>query len=217
MTCNNQEIGKLIGSYELSLLSKKERRSFENHLLHCEYCFQSLYQTAPIAKLMREGKLAPTGDIELIDEEEKEIPSEPSADGGIPRFLRRPWVYAAGAISLVVIALMVVQIMGPRKKTELLRGQDEVSILVLSPVGEVTVASELKWKAIKGVPAYEVRILTADGDLVWEGSVRGTTAVLPDSIGEAITPGQTYFWQVEAQTAEEDLLKSAMIRFKIRK
>jgi len=216
MTCTNQKTGKLIGGYELGLLSKVEKRRFETHLQDCDHCFQSLYQTAPLAILMREGKVAPAGEFELIEEEEGEaVKKEPSSSTGFASILRRPWIYAA-TMALLVITLTAVWLLEPGKKTERLRGHDEISILVLSPVGEVTAIRELRWKAIKRVQSYEVNIYTEVGDLVWKESVDGSSAILPDYVHKKLIPGRSFSWQVEALTDEEKHLKSQLIQFIIR-
>lgn len=217
MTCKDQDISKLIGSYELGLLSKEEQRRFEDHLLDCESCFQSLYRTAPIANMIREKRLAPNENIELADEEEEKSLPEPHSKSRLIHILRRPWVFSMAGITIVLlIALIVIWVQGPGRETERLRGFDEVSILVISPVGEVTELSELKWKVIAGVESYEVSIYTEAGDLVWKESVQGSIAILPDSIREALIPGGSYSWQVEALTDEGEHLKSQWVQFRIR-
>jgi hypothetical protein len=208
MSCTDKKIGKLIGSYELGLLSEEERRQFENHLVECEYCFQSLYQAAPITNSIREKKLAPSQKVELRDDEEK-APF---------RFFGKKWVFAAASVlTVLIIAFIFVWLQGPEEKIERLRGHDDVSILVVSPVGEVTVPFELRWKPISGIDSYEAKLYTEAGDLVWERSSKGVTAILPESVRESLLPGQIYMWQVEAQTVKEDRLKSQLIRFQIRK
>ncbi len=206
MSCTDQDLGKLLGSYELGLLSDEERRQFENHLLECETCFQSLYQGAPITNLIREEKLAPSQSVELQNEKEK----------APIRFFSRKWAFAAASVlTVMIIAFIIVWLQGPGKETERLRGHDEVSILVLSPVGEVTTLHELRWKPVAGVDSYDVKIYTEDGDLVWEGSSEDTKISLPDSINETLIRGRTYFWQVEAVTEKGESLKSQMVRFQI--
>lgn len=218
MTCKDQDIGKLIGSYELGLLSEEEQRRFEDHLLDCEYCFQSLYRTVPITNLIREKRLAPNEDIELGDaEEEESYPEHPSRSRLVSVF-QRPWVLAAAGVSVVLlIAVIVVWLQGPGKEIVRLRGHDDVSILVVSPIGEVTAISELRWKAIKGVQSYQISIYADAGDLVWEGSVYGPNAILPDSIREKLVPGQTFSWQVKALTEGGERLKSQLVQFIIGK
>ena len=218
MTCKDEDIGKLIGSYELGLLTKDEKQRFEDHLVDCEYCFQSLYRTVPITNMIREKRLAPNEDIELADAEEKESLPEPPSKSRLVSVFQKPWVLAAASVSVVLlIAVIVVWLQGPGNEVVRLRGHDDVSILVVSPIGEVTAISELRWKAIKGVQSYQISIYAEAGNLVWEGSVQGSTAVLPDSVQEKLIPGRTFGWQVEALTAEGDRLKSQLIQFIIRK
>ena len=207
MICTDQDIGKLIGGYELGLLTDEEKRQFENHLLECEYCFQNLHEMAPIANLIREGKLAPSRDVNLQNDE-----------GKVPvRFFKKKWALAAASVlAVMIIAFVFVWLQGPEEKVDRLRGHDDVSILVVSPVGEVTTLNELRWKPIAGIDLYNVKICTEVGEIIWEGSAEGTIAVLPDSLKESLLRGRTYFWQVEAQTDKGDRLKSQMVQFKIR-
>jgi len=200
MNCINEKIGNLLSSYELGLLSDEERKQFEGHLPECDFCTQELYRTAPITNLIREKRLAPSNSKK-----------EPS-----PIFVR-PWVYAA-AITLVAFTLTALWLLRPDRKTELYRGNfEEASILVLSPVQEVTSVKEFKWKAVSGVETYKLKVYNEAGDIVWEQIEPGLTAILPISVRETFVQGDTYFWQVETQLPDGVLLKSKMIRFWIRK
>ena len=207
MSCTDKNIGRLIGGYELGLLSEEEKRQFENHLLQCEYCFLSLYQAAPITNLVREEKLAPSQNAEPQEAKEK-VPI---------RFFGRKWAFtAASVLTVIIIAFIFVWLKGPGGEKERLRGHDDVSILVISPVGEVTTLSELRWKPVAGVDSYDVEIFTEAGELVWEGSAKGTHVIPPDSIKEILIPGSTYRWQIKALSAEGEHLKSQLIRFRIK-
>ena len=208
MSCTDRGIGDLIGGYELGLLSDQERERFEDHLLECETCFESLYKMAPLAHLIRERKLAPGQNLGLHVEGGK----RPG------RFFLKKWALAAaGVLALTIAASVFVWLRSPRQETVRLRGQDDVSILVLSPVGEMTSLSEVRWKPTAGVDSYEVRIFTEAGDLVWEHNVQGTEAILPDSIKKALVYGRTYLWQVTAVTDKGMTLKSEAVRFRLRR
>ncbi len=87
---------------------------------------------------------------------------------------------------------------------------------MLSPVGEVTTLSELRWKPISGIDSYEAKLYTEAGDLLWEGSGKENTAILPESVRESLIPGHIYMWQVEA-LSQGERLKSQLIRFRIRR
>jgi tetratricopeptide (TPR) repeat protein len=54
MRCTNPAVGKLISLYEFGQLSNEEKKAFENHLLDCDHCFQSLYEMSPVTRLMRQ-------------------------------------------------------------------------------------------------------------------------------------------------------------------
>lgn len=208
MSCADRGIGELIGGYELGLLSDQEKERFEEHLLECEYCFENLYKTAPIAQLIRERKLAP-GQNNCLNVEGGKLPR---------RFFLKKWALAAaGGLALTIVAFVFVWLRAPRQEAVRLRGQDDVSILVLFPVGEVTTVSRLRWKPTAGVDSYEVRICTEAGDLIWEQNVQGTEAVLPDPIKEALVYGRTYLWQVKAKTDKGVALKSQAVRFRLRR
>ena len=207
MNCKDQDIGKLIGGYELGLLTDEEKQQFENHLLECEYCFQSLYEAAPIANMIRGKKLAPSKNADLQNDKNK----------APVRLFQKKWAFtAASVLAVMIIAFVFVWLQGPGEKTERLRGHDNVSILVLSPVGEVSSLSKLRWKPISGIDSYEVKLYTEAGDLVWEVSMKGDTAILPESVRESLIPGQIYMWQVEA-LSQGERLKSQLIRFQIRR
>lgn len=199
MNCISETIGSLLSSYELGILSDEERQQFEGHLLECEFCTQELYRTAPITNMIREKRLAPS-------HSKKELP---------PIFLR-PWAYAA-AIALVAFTLTALWLLWPDKKTVVYRGHDETSILVLSPVGEVTSVNEFKWKAVPDVESYELKVYNEAGEIVWEQIESGLTTILPASVRDTFAPGEPYFWQVETRLSDGETLKSKMIRFWIRK
>jgi hypothetical protein len=217
MNCTDIKIRKLIGSYELGLLSKEERLMFENHLLECQTCFQNLYRIAPITNLIRDRKLAPSQKIDLQEEDDEAELSPPAKKSKPFRFLSKKWVFsAASVLSVLALILVIIWFQGPKGETERLRGHDDVSILVVSPVGVVTALKEIRWKPVAGVDSYDVKIYNEAGNLVWEGSAKKTYIFLPESVIEILFQGGAYFWQVEAQT-EGGRLKSQMIRFWIRK
>jgi len=55
MKCIDPDTGKLISLYEFNQLTEEEKKTFEIHLLHCDFCFQSLYEMSPVVDLMREN------------------------------------------------------------------------------------------------------------------------------------------------------------------
>jgi len=207
MKCHNPETGKLIAGFELGILTEQDRMSFEKHIMECQYCFQNLYRTAPITLLMRQGKLAPKGKYKLL--------KEPSTVHQ-PRRFRKIWIYAAsGAAAVFALVFFLMQLSGPIEKTERLRGQDEISVLVISPVGNVREPKEFRWKAVPESQSYIVKLYTEAGELKWEEKATKTNVVVPKAIQNILIPGKTYFWQVESKTGQSSSIKSKAIRFTI--
>ena len=70
MACNDPELGKLIGSYELNLLTDEERKRFEDHVVTCDDCLKDLYRMAPVVRGMLSGKAVqtrPEGRVSVCD------------------------------------------------------------------------------------------------------------------------------------------------------
>ena len=63
--------------------------------------------------------------------------------------------------------------------------------------------------------SYEVRIVTREGEPVWEGTVARPPAVLPEEVRERLEAGESYFWQVVAQSEEGGRWESAPTLFTI--
>lgn len=51
--CINPEVGRLLHSYELGLLTSEEDERFERHLLSCDHCHTELHRFETHAKLLR--------------------------------------------------------------------------------------------------------------------------------------------------------------------
>jgi hypothetical protein len=83
-------------------------------------------------------------------------------------------------------------------------------------VGDVSELREIKWKVISGVESYDVSIYTEAGDLMWKETVRGSIAILPDSVRKMLIPGGSYSWQVEARTDKGEYMKSQVVQFRIK-
>jgi anti-sigma factor RsiW len=84
---------------------------------------------------------------------------------------------------------------------------------VLSPQpGAIVRASDfsIRWDPVSSAAAYEVRVVTADGDLVWRKRVHETSVTLPK---EVLRPGLKYFVWVRAWLANGQTQQSAAVGF----
>jgi hypothetical protein len=85
---------------------------------------------------------------------------------------------------------------------------------ILSPAEGSTVFREqtdLRWRAVAGAIYYEVQLVTAEGDVLWQERTEKTATRLPRTV--PIAPGQqVYFW-VRAHLRDGKTLKSAPVGF----
>ena len=70
---------------------------------------------------------------------------------------------------------------------------------------------EFRWEPMPTAVAYEVRVVTADGDLVWEKKVNGTSVTPPRSV--SLTKGNKYFIWVRAVFADGKTQQSDPVGF----
>lgn len=75
-------------------------------------------------------------------------------------------------------------------------------------------AVELRWTLIPTAVSYEVRVVTLDGDVVWEQRVFGTEARLPAEV--RLLSGEPYLVRISAQLPGGKTLESEHVRFFVR-
>ena len=68
----------------------------------------------------------------------------------------------------------------------------------------------IRWEAVPNAVAYEVRVVTADGDLVWHKRVRENSVTTPK---QSLRPGTKYFVWVRAWLADGKTQQSAAVGF----
>ena len=99
-------------------------------------------------------------------------------------------------------------------ETSVRSGSPHVSLpAVLSPQPGATVhASDfiIRWEPIANAAAYEVRIVTADGDVVWRKRVQETSVHPPN---QTLRPGMKYFVWVRALLTDGKTQQSAAVSF----
>ncbi len=87
---------------------------------------------------------------------------------------------------------------------------------LLSPRPNATLSGrlvEFRWEGVRDALYYEVQVVTADGDLVWESRTEGNTTSLPSDV--SLQTGQRYFVWVQAFLAEGKTTKSTAVAFTV--
>jgi hypothetical protein len=85
--------------------------------------------------------------------------------------------------------------------------------LLFPQEGSVIVPKELEfsWQGVERSVFYEIRLVTADGTLMWEKRVEATSVRLP--AGVRMAAGQKYFVWIRAYLPEGKTLKSSTVGF----
>lgn len=96
----------------------------------------------------------------------------------------------------------------PRGKP--LRGE----LVVLAPLQESSVdrLPVIRWRPIEHAMYYDVRLLSADGDVIWQEKVDSDRASIPPQL--ALLPGNEYFVLVRAYLAEGKTIDSRAVGFR---
>jgi hypothetical protein len=68
----------------------------------------------------------------------------------------------------------------------------------LGPRSTDTLPVTFRWSPVAGADRYRISLFDAEGSVLWESEVAGSTAALPDSV--RLTPATPYLWQVAART-----------------
>ena len=136
------------------------------------------------------------------------------------------------AAAVVVLALIVVTTRGPQpEEAPLVTAPDEQQVLtnprqlrsidraalapkIISPLeGDNIEPGDLKvqWTEVQGSLHYDVRVVSAEGFIVWNGRVEGTEWQPP--VDQSLEPGVSYFVRVDAYLAVADSVSSEHVLF----
>ena len=73
---------------------------------------------------------------------------------------------------------------------------------------------EFRWRQMPGSLFYEIRVMTFNGDVIWEERSEETHARLPESV--RLSPGGNYFVSVRAYLSRGKTARSLTVGFKVR-
>ena len=216
---------------------KKER--VEAHLAECAFC---LSQVAFMARMDRTPVPESVPD-ELLSRARKLVPSRTRSAFGWPWRWEAVAATVAGLVVVVVLSLRnpvreVPTVQPPAATTPTTQAPAQAAAEVPSqpaPAPSVRRATpqiaaptlvfprpnatlsrgpiEFRWEGVSNALYYEVRLVTDDGDLVWESRTEGNSASLPADV--RLAAGQKYFVWVQALLADGKTTKSTAVAFTI--
>ena len=189
-----------LASYLDGGLSERDHGCFETHLADCAYCIE------------RVGILGRAG------ESENNIPVPDSAQN----WWRTAPQWAAAAIVVVAVGVGI-QLNSPYQSIQPVDVHETRNIApatqgpsFLSPREGMTITPDFEvfnWTAVPDSLYYQLRIVSDDGDLLWQERVNGTQWELP--AGLMLSPDTEYFVRVDAYVAEAKTLNSDYLLFMI--
>jgi hypothetical protein len=179
----------LISRYAAGTLTSEESDRFEVHLIGCENCQTDVRLAAAVR-----------GELRTRTQRR--------------RLLGRSAAVMAAAAAAVVVIVLVPRVSDDRA-TQIHRSDGaSVEPTPLSPTGEVANALWLKWTRVPDATGYEVKVFTADGNVVWETRVKAeSVAVRPR---QPLRSGNSYFWIVAAELQDGSVARSAATRFQLK-
>lgn len=218
-----------LAAYVDQQLIGPERQRVETHLVKCDSCLQQ------VGFLIKQSSVS-TGSVpSSLVQRAKELRT--AADAKV--IFGWKWASVAAGIAALAIGILVWRMRPISQERPVLvataqrpaapvsrdnpTSAEEAAVrsasspdsqpIVLSPQpGAIVHASDftIRWKPVPNSAAYEVRIVTADGDLVWRRRVHENSASPPK---QALRPGSKYFVWVRAWLANGKTQQSRAIGF----
>ena len=218
-----------LAAYVDQQLIGAERERVESHLAKCDSCLRL------VGFLVKEPQLpAGSAPASLVDNAKKvETEAHTNTSFGWK------WISVAAGIAVIATGLVIWRKARPITEENSMilataqppsaavvrdkaRSEAETAVrsisrpaslpVVLSPQpGVIVHASDfiIQWEVIPNATAYEVRVVTADGDLVWSTRVHENSANAP----QVLRPGMKYFLWVRAFLANGKTEQSEAVGF----
>jgi fibronectin type III domain protein/putative zinc finger protein len=219
-----------LAAYVDQQLIGAERERVESHLAKCDSCLRQ------VGFLIKESQVAAGSAPPSLVDRAKKLDTEVHTNSP----LGWKWITVAAGIAVIAIGLVIwrearpnteenATIVATAQQTpaavlpDKARSEADMAVRSVSPPGSlpqvlspqpgvIVHASDfiIHWEAIPNVTAYEVRVVTAEGDLVWSTRVHENSANAPKQM---LRPGLKYFLWVRAFLANGKTEQSEAVGF----
>jgi hypothetical protein len=206
-----------VAAYVQARLAKRDKDRLEAHFSDCSFC---LSHVAFLVRAQNIGAIDPIPDWLLRKAQAMGVESAPRDTATSMR-----WA-VVGSIALALTGAFWIyrpfhteDILGggpPPETARTVRGESEVPLDILHPrEGAVVVAdeTEFRWATAERALFYEISLVTADGDLVWQSRIEETETRLPAQV--RLIPGERYYVWIRAQFSEGGSVKSKTVAFEV--
>ena len=194
-------------------LDGPERARVEAHIAGCDYCL------GQVGTLERLQDAAPPDDVSprmLAAARELAAGSSPA--------VKPAWYWGAAAAATACIVLGVTFAVrppqaGPVSPPQTVRSTADHATPtpdLLFPREAAIVpraALEFRWDRVERTLFYEIRVVTADGDLIWETRADQAEARMPPTV--RLTNGERYYVSVSAWLPEGKTVKAPVVGFQV--
>lgn len=210
---------ELITNYFEGSLKERARSRLKRHLVDCRFCMARVGNLERSAN--KEKPQGVPGSI-LADAKRLYKPPLPSGSWGTP-------AWATAAVVVLAIAVGFNQFsdqqstqgeapvsMQSLTEIPLIRSIDKQAMgpeIVTPLVGQVLPVNEpeFEWTVVRGSLYYDVRLVSAEGEIVWEERVKSTSWSLPGQL--QLRAGTDYYLRVDAYLAEAKRVSSRHVLF----
>jgi hypothetical protein len=174
-------------------LPDAERERVLSHVAGCARCRDDLNVLRAVERAGRETA-ATTGVVDLSARR------------------RHPWRRALAAAAVLLVASGVWSTLREGERpADVARG--EAPVRLVGPAGDVPSATPLRWHLVPDASRYEVSVLNAGGQAVFEATTTDTVVALPDST--QFVPRADYYWTVRAVLQDGSGREAPPTRFRL--
>jgi hypothetical protein len=181
--CPFRDQDDIEGSYLAGALSPADAEDFERHYFECDECWSRVQRAAEIRSALADPANVGRSDVAPIRRKRAV----------------RPW---AGSLAAAAVVLLAVGIWRSREiprspslpPSTVMRGAARSINVASHTASGMLIAA---WGRTPSASSYRVRLLSADGSLVYERETKDTSLVLGDSVvmsGSALP----LFWEIQA-------------------
>lgn len=219
-----------LASYMDGGLCERDHGRFELHLADCEYCMERvglLGRAGEADKATHVPEFMPAHATRLLNGQKPE--NNPDKRGMLHRAPR----WAAAALVVLAVGYMLQEFTGNQNiqqppsaarspdHTGPVRETRNINLGALAPrflashEGMTIVPGDgtFEWTPVPESLYYQLRIVSDEGDLIWQGRVDGTQWALPSDL--PLVPGSEYFVRVDAYLAEAKAVNSDYFLFQV--
>jgi anti-sigma factor RsiW len=172
--------------YLHSVLTAVERATVEAHLAACVECRDEVVALRPLVSAQRSRR----------------------------RILRAGIALGAAAAAAVVLLVQPGRVSSPEpaQHRDLSQGM-EMALAPITPAGPGSRPVTLAWSSLDQAKRYRVLVFDAEGTILYRAEAGDSVLPLPDSL--RLSPGQPYFWKVEADTGWDRWVSSRLVEFSV--